>query len=161
MGSVDVNTPFWTLAWWILTGRIGLGLIMPSLNAGALRALDPALLGQGSGVINFIRQLGGALGVNLLSVFLDRRSFFYSDALTATQTAANSATAEFVRAVGGLLVQAGTPQDLQLPGALYYLGRTVYLQASTMAFRDSFLLVALVFFAAMLPAWLMARTKEA
>ncbi|MEW5790929.1 MAG: DHA2 family efflux MFS transporter permease subunit [Pseudomonadota bacterium] len=161
MGSVDVNTPFWTLAGWILAGRIGLGLIMPSLNAGALRALDPALLGQGSGVINFIRQLGGAFGVNLLSVFLDRRSFFYSDALTATQTAANSATAEFARAVGGLLVQAGTPQDLQLPGALYYLGRTIYLQASTMAFRDSFLLVALVFFAAMLPAWLMGRTKEA
>ena len=41
MGSADANTPFWTFAWWIVLGRIGLGLINPSLNVAALRALPP------------------------------------------------------------------------------------------------------------------------
>ena len=67
-GDADVDTPFWTLAGWIVLGRLGSGLMTPALNAGALRALPAELLAQGSGAVNFVRQLGGALGVNLISV---------------------------------------------------------------------------------------------
>jgi hypothetical protein len=67
-----------------MLGRIGLGFVMLNLNAGALRAL----LGQGSGAINFVRQLGGAFGVNLLSIALERRSQLYVDSFTAAFEAA-------------------------------------------------------------------------
>lgn len=160
LGSVDANTPFWTLAWWFVLGRIGLGLIKPSLNVAALRALRIELLGQGAGVINFFRQLGGAFGVNLLSVALDRRTFFHSNALASVQTASNSATAELLRTMQNLLAQAGVPQDLQLAGALHFLDRVVYAQAYTLGFRDSFFIVALVFTLGLIPAWIMGRTRE-
>jgi DHA2 family multidrug resistance protein len=158
-GSVDANTPFWTLVWWVVLGRIGLALINPSLNVAALRALRPELLGQGAGMINFSRQLGGALGVNILSVVLDRRTFFHSDALTGEQTAANTGTADFLRMMQDLLAQSGVSQDLQMPGALHFLDRVVYAQAYTLGFRDSFLICALVFMLALVPAWIMGRTK--
>ncbi|MBK9608898.1 MAG: DHA2 family efflux MFS transporter permease subunit [Betaproteobacteria bacterium] len=160
MGGVDVNTPFWSLAWWIVVGRVGLGLINPSLNVAALRALRPELLGQGAGMINFFRQLGGAFGVNLLSVALDRRTSFHSDALTSLQVAGNSATAELVRAIERALSQAGASPDLQLQGAMHFLGRVVQSQAYTLAFRDCFLIVALVFALALLPAWIIGRTQS-
>ncbi len=159
LGSVDANTPFWTVAWCVIVSRLGLALIKPALNVTALRSLRPELLGQGAGMINFSRQLGGAFGVNLLSVALDRRTFFYSDALTSTQTAANSATVELLRAVQGMLAQAGVSEDLQMSGALHYLGRVIYAQAYTMGFRDSFLIVAAVFTLALIPAWIMGRSK--
>ena len=38
-GTSDVDTPFLSLSLWVMLGRLGLGLITPSLNAGALRAL--------------------------------------------------------------------------------------------------------------------------
>src|SRR3546814_18502692 len=56
------------------------------LNTAALRALRPDQVSQGSGAINFVRMLGGACGVNLLVVFLEMRTRFHAEALTATQS---------------------------------------------------------------------------
>jgi EmrB/QacA subfamily drug resistance transporter len=160
MGSADANTPFWSFAWWIVLGRIGLGLINPSLNVAAVHALPPTLLGQGAGMINFFRQLGGALGTNLLSVVLDRRTFFHGDVLTSMQTAGNTATAELLRTMELVFAQAGAGADLQNAAALHYLGRVVQAQAYTLGFRDSFLIVALVFTLALIPAWIMGRARK-
>src|SRR6185295_17444112 len=131
LAYVDVNTPFWTIAWCVVLTRIGLGLIKPALNLSALKSLRPELLGQGAGMINFSRQLGGAFGVNLISVALDRRTFLHSDVLTSVQTAANSATADLLVRVEGLLAQSGASPELQSAGALHYLGRVVHAQAYT------------------------------
>jgi len=158
LAGVDANMSFWTIAWCVVVSRLGLSLIKPALNLSALRSLRPQLLGQGAGMINFARQLGGAFGVNLLSVALDRRTLFHSDALTALQTAGNSATAELLRQVQALLAQSGAPPDLQASGALHFLGRVLHAQAYTMGFRDSFLIVSIVFAFGLIPAWMMGRT---
>jgi len=157
LASVDTNMPFWTIAFAVVLSRIGISLIKPALNVTALRALTPDLLSQGAGMINFVRQLGGAFGVNMLSVLLDRRTFFHSDTLTAMQTAANSTTLELLRTMEALLARAGVPDDLQGPGALHFLGKVIHAQAYTMGFRDSFLVVAVVYVLAIIPAWIMAR----
>lgn len=159
LAHVDTNMAFWSLAWAVIISRIGLAIIKPSLNVAALRALQPELLSQGAGMINFSRQLGGAFGVNLLSVTLDRRTFFHSDTLTATQTAGNSATAELLRSIQGLLAQSGVPEEIRMAGALNYLGRVIQAQAYTLGFRDSFLFVAIIFTFALIPAWIMGRTN--
>lgn len=56
-----------------LLGRIGLGLVLPALNLGALRGVDPQLLPQAASTINFVRQLGGAFGVSLVGIVLEWR----------------------------------------------------------------------------------------
>jgi EmrB/QacA subfamily drug resistance transporter len=157
LAHVDSNMSFWTIAWAVIISRIGLAIMKPSLNVAALRALQPELLSQGAGMINFARQLGGAFGVNLLSMTLDRRTFFHSDTLTATQTPSNGATAELLRSIQGLLAQSGVPEDMQMAGALNYLGRVIHAQAYTFGFRDSFLVVAVIFVVALIPAWMMGR----
>jgi EmrB/QacA subfamily drug resistance transporter len=155
MHWVDVNTSFAWMLGWVVVSRLGQALINPTLNASAMRTLHATQLRQGAGMINFFRQLGGAFGVNLLSVALDRDTLHYSDRLTSMQTAANSATRELLQAVQGLLAQFGASSDLQSAGALDFLGRVVYAQAYTLAFRDCFLIVTVVFMLALIPAWLM------
>ncbi|MBS0319994.1 MAG: DHA2 family efflux MFS transporter permease subunit [Proteobacteria bacterium] len=66
-------TSFWTFAAWLVVGRIGLGLIIPALNVGAVQSLTGPEIAYASSGVNFVRQLGGAAGVNLLAVYLDRR----------------------------------------------------------------------------------------
>lgn len=161
LAGVDANMSFWTIAWCVVLSRVGLALIKPALNVSALRSLNPELLGQGAGMINFARQIGGAFGVNLLSVTLDRRTFFHSDVLTSMQTAANAATMDLLRNVESLLGRAGLPENLQAAGALDFLGRVVYAQAYTMGFRDAFLITAVVYVLALVPAWVMGRAQPA
>jgi hypothetical protein len=157
--NVDVNTAFWWILVSVVVSRLGQALINPTLNATAMRSLQAAQLRQGAGMINFFRQLGGAFGVNLLSVSLDRDTFSYSDRLTSMQTPGNSATTEMLNQMGRLLAQAGAPPTLQTSGALDFLGRMVYAQAYTLAFRDCFMIVTLVFLLSLIPAWLMGRKR--
>lgn len=158
-GDIDVDTGFWTAAWWMVLGRIGLAMIMPALNAGALQALPPTLIAQGSGAVNFMRQLGGALGVNGLSVMLERRSQFHVEALVATQDAANGTTGELLRRLDGLYAQFGVPPDLREAGALDYLGQIIVAQASAMGYRECFLACALLFALVVLPALMMRQPR--
>lgn len=67
-------TGFWMLALWVVLGRLGLGLMMPPVTTGSLRLLERELVTQGAGLVNFGRQFGGAFGVNLLAVLLERRA---------------------------------------------------------------------------------------
>ncbi|MES2227943.1 MAG: DHA2 family efflux MFS transporter permease subunit [Pseudomonadota bacterium] len=159
MRAAGTDTSFFDMAWWIVLGRIGLGFIMPGLNAGALQALPMHLVGQGSGAINFIRQLGGALGVNLLSIALESRTQIYTQAFTASQNAGNASTSVLLRGVRELLAQAGVPEAIQQAGALNYLGRTVYIQGNMLAYRDGFLILGVTFVLGLVPAYLMRERR--
>jgi MFS family permease len=143
MVDVGTDTPFWTLAIWILIGRIGFGIAMPSMNAGALRSLPPQWVGQGSGAINFARQFGGAMGVNLLSIYLERHTQLYAQALTATPEGRGN-TADWLRDAERLLAQEGFADGIRQALAQDYLSRVVLTQASMLAFRDTFTVLVLI-----------------
>ena len=68
--------PATALVWivlWTIVGRIGLGCVLPSLNLGAMRGLPDPLIAHGASTINFMRQLGGAVGVSLVGIVLEWR----------------------------------------------------------------------------------------
>src|SRR3546814_13147849 len=109
---------------------------------------------------NFVRQLGGAFGVNLLSIALERRSQLYVDSFTAAQHAGNSTTTGLLHDVTGLLAQAGVPEAIRQAGALNYLGRMIYSQGNLLGYRDSFFIVGAIFPAALVPALIMRRGPQ-
>jgi MFS transporter, DHA2 family, multidrug resistance protein len=160
MATADAHTPFWTFVGFTLVNRLGLALTMTPLNTGALRALRPDQVGQGSGAVNFFRMLGGACGVNLLVVWLELRTRLYSDALTATQTSGNASSREMLRSVEQVLAASGVPEAHQTPGALHYLGQVVYAQANMLGFQETFMAAGIVALCAVVPAWIMGRTRQ-
>jgi EmrB/QacA subfamily drug resistance transporter len=154
MRQVDFNTPYAQLLAWALIGRVGLAMIFPSLNAASLGSLPLSLLSQGSGAINFLRQLGGAFGVNLLSIFLARRSAQHSDAYTTTQVSGTT-TQELLQKIQDTLFGEHLGYLMQFEPALGYLSRTLQGQAMVMSFREGFLAVALIFLVSVIPAFYM------
>jgi MFS family permease len=88
MATLQVSSSIWWLTTWVILGRIGLGLILPSLNAGSLRGLAHPLIPQGSSVINFMRMLGGASGVSLCAIVLQWRLAEHGVSLTSNEHAA-------------------------------------------------------------------------
>lgn len=81
MLTVTLGSALWLLVLWATLGRIGLGFILPSLNLGSLRPLHESLLSQGSSAINFLRMLGGAIGVSLCGIVLEWRLAAHGDSL--------------------------------------------------------------------------------
>ena len=73
MAQGVVASGFVTLMAWAVIGRIGLGFVLPALSIGAMRGVDPGLIAQGASTINFVRQLGGAIGVSLVGIVLEWR----------------------------------------------------------------------------------------
>lgn len=160
MSGADVNTSFFSLMIFIIISRFGLAFILPSLTTAAFDALEPEELNQGSGALNFLRQLGGASGISILVLTMEHRAQFHGESLTATQTPANSVSRELLGAVSNLMGQHGLPESLHTAGALHYLGEIVYAQAYTLGFKDGFLVLAFVFLLSMIPAYAMRERNK-
>lgn len=160
MITSDVNTGFWTFAIYACISRGGLAFILPSLSSSALKALASSQLAKGSGNMNFIRQLGGASGTNLIVVWLQTQTIVYSDALTATQTIANRTSTVLLDSVQSMLAPSGVDDAASQGLALDFLGRVVHAQAQSFAFQDCFLALAAVFVFALLPAWVLGRAQR-
>lgn len=157
MSDSDVNTPFWTLAWFAVLSRGALGLVMPNMGKVAMSAVAAGKLNQAAGTYNFIRQMGGAFGVNLTAVTLEVSTARHADLLAATQTPDNAESMELLGRVAALLHRAGVPDAVLGPGALDYLGDVVYAQARTLGFQDAFFHICFAFVLALVPAWLLRR----
>jgi EmrB/QacA subfamily drug resistance transporter len=124
MPTIGLQTGLWLLVTWAILGRIGLGFILPSLNLGAMRPLDRALIPQGASAINFLRTLGGAAGVSLCALVLEWRIAAHGDSLARPQTsparlAAFDETFLVLAAICALAIVAAWRMRSAAPGAAY------------------------------------------
>jgi EmrB/QacA subfamily drug resistance transporter len=160
MTTADIDTTFWTLVCMVMLSRLGLGFINPSLNASSLKALPADKVRQGSGVANFMRQLGGAFGINGMVAFFEIRTRFHADALTATQDWGNRTTDRMLTQVEHLMQKSGLPFQHQKAGALEYLATMLQSNAQMLAFSDTFIVVGVVALAALIPAAMLSRSQR-
>lgn len=65
------------LAGWIIVGRVGLGFVMPANSTYSLSTIPAKEIPDASGAFNFVRMLGGTIGVNLTALLITARSSHY------------------------------------------------------------------------------------
>lgn len=155
--AIDVDSGFWFLIGWIAVGRVGLGLAITALNAAALQGLSPDLVSYGAGTMNFIRMLGGAIGVNAIAIVLDTRATYYADHFATTQVALEGSTQGVINTVVNVLAHQGASSAERVPYAMIYLGDMITARANALAFQDAYLVLAVAFFLATCLALTMAR----
>ncbi len=107
--------------------------------------------------MNFIRQLGGASGTNLIVVWLQTRHASHAQAFNGTQVPDNPATLETLGRLGDRLTTGGLDGMAGEAAAAEFLSRTIDAQALALAFQDCFLALAVVFFIAIIPAIVLGR----
>ncbi|MDZ7668244.1 MAG: DHA2 family efflux MFS transporter permease subunit [Gammaproteobacteria bacterium] len=161
MMYADAFTPAMQLLLWYVVGRVGLAMIFPSLNAAAINPLPLALIPQGSGAINFMRQLGGAFGINLISLAMHERTVAYYDALNATQSWDNHTTRELMRLVIQEFQHLGLIGYRGFEASFGYILQIVGAQGTMLAYRDMFALIGAVFAISLLPALFIAGRRTA
>jgi len=160
MAGGSAGTSFWTFAVWVIVSRVGIGLVMPALQMGALQGIEPEKITQASGGFSFVRQMGGVFGVNLSSVFLDHRSSFHYQALADTQSYDNGLTTQSLQMMERFATAIGHVGVDSWNMALWQLRGLVQAEAMVFGFRDSFMILAVVYVVALVPVALLRPRKR-
>jgi EmrB/QacA subfamily drug resistance transporter len=149
----DANMPIIDMMFWYAVGRVGLAMLFPCLNAASLKPLTLQLLAQGSGATNFLRQLGGAVGVVLISYVMQERIAFHTDNFDSLVTWGNKPGFELIRLLQEDYFRLGLTGYNAFENAYMTLFQAVHREALVMGYRDSFMVVLVVFIVTLVPAW--------
>ena len=130
----------------LIIRSLGQPFVMVTTSLIAMAYLLPKDASSASGLYNLLRNLGGAIGIALLTTLLDNRSKTYFDYLREAIVPSNPQVAERL----SLLTDTLGSQS----AALGKLSETVHLQAQIMAYNDAFLAIGIALSIALVAALL-------
>ncbi len=132
----------------------GLAFLFVPINTAAYAFVPPTKNNAASGLINLARNVGGSLGISVVTTILARRSQFHQQRLTEHTTALNAPFNEAVRAASGVFGGGSAGNG---PYAL--IMRTLQRQAETLAYIDCFWLLGIAFGILVPLAFFMKKSK--
>jgi MFS transporter, DHA2 family, multidrug resistance protein len=124
----------------------GLALLFVPINTAAYAFVPRNKNNAASGLINLARNVGGSVGISLVTTILSRRAQFHQARLVETATSLNPAFNRAVQAAGGVFGRGGIVGN----GPYALVMRRLEQQASTLSYLDCFYLLGIAF-AAMVP----------
>lgn len=127
-----------------------MGFMFVPLSLAALMTLRGREMAEGSGLFNLSRQIGGSLGIAILSTLLDHRTSMHRAVLLEHINIFNPIFRQRFAAIQAGLVAKGSLPDIAHQQALKVIDGIVHGQAAILAFEDIFYIVG-VFFVLALP----------
>jgi DHA2 family multidrug resistance protein len=145
------------LFWPLILRGVGLGLIFVPLTNATVAGLPVRSIGQGTGLFNLMRQLGGSLGIAIMATLLSRLSKEQKAVLTEHVGSYDGLTTERLTALTRGMASRGADVVVAKQQALMALDRQISAQASVLAFSELYLISGILLVAA-LPLLLIWRT---
>ncbi|AFY91270.1 DHA2 family efflux MFS transporter permease subunit [Chroococcidiopsis thermalis] len=133
---------FYPLLW---RGATTVLMFLP-LSLASLGSLPKQDVSAGSGFYNLTRQLGGSIGIAVLTTLLDRREAFHKAILLAKVTAFDPQTNQRLDTLTALFQNRGFDAATAHQQALAALKQLVNTQAAVLSYADIFRFVGVVFF---------------
>lgn len=131
--------------WPLVVRGIGMGMIFIPLTTLALGQLQGPEIPQGTAMTNMMRQLGGSVGIALMTSFVARRMVFHKLVLGEHASTGNPLAWSRIEAATGALVHRGEPVWQAQAKAIASIGAAVARQAALMSYLDAFWLVGAFF----------------
>jgi DHA2 family multidrug resistance protein len=155
--SMSLATPYTTVL--TMTGimigtRVAINLIHTPLTRMALAALQPNQVREGSGLEGVVRGIGGAFGVALTGVILEKRHSWHFGHLVEEHGLASIDSVHLLDGVRGLLGRHGAVGNAVETQIRSLLNREFEQAAQVGAFQDALLLLALLQILALIPTLL-------
>jgi DHA2 family multidrug resistance protein len=126
------------LFWPLIIRSVGTVLMFLPLSMATLGPVPKADVGAASGFYNLTRQLGGSIGVALLTTLLANRQAFHRVVLVEKVLASSPGTLERVAMMTSAMMAKGFDQVTARAKALMLLDGSVNIQAAVMSFGDTF-----------------------
>ncbi|WP_013322327.1 DHA2 family efflux MFS transporter permease subunit [Gloeothece verrucosa] len=132
---------FWPLVW---RGATTVLMFLP-LSLACLGPIPKQDISAASGFYNLSRQLGGSIGIAILTTLLQQREAFHQTILLAKLTPYDLETHERLKVLTSLFMSRGSDAGSAHQQALASLQQLVNIQAAILSFADIFRFVGLIF----------------
>ncbi|MBH68830.1 MAG: MFS transporter [Rhodospirillaceae bacterium] len=157
LADTGMLTSFWIMAFLVAFGRIGLGLVVPSLNLSGMNAVPNELVPFAAGTLNFVRMTGASIGVTTLAIIIDNRSVGYLASILATQTPNNFVTQDILQNLSRQLAHSGLTNLEEMVSSMTYLKMLLSLKAQELAFQDGHASLGMLFVIGMIASIFLFR----
>lgn len=132
------------LFWPLIIRSFGTVLMFLPLSIATLGAIPKKDIAAASGLFSLTRQLGGSIGVALLTTLLSRRQAFHRGVLLERIVPSNPLAQDRLRSLEGAFLSRGSTLEDAQRKALSVLDHSVGTQALVMSFTDTFAATALL-----------------
>jgi DHA2 family multidrug resistance protein len=123
---------------------IGQPLMLIPLLSVATADIPPKESGSASALFNMMRNLGGSIGIALLSTLITNREHLHSERIVSTITPGTAGLSERLGGLTQMLIMKGLDPATAARGALKLLDGSASEQAFLLAYGDAFFVIGVV-----------------
>jgi DHA2 family multidrug resistance protein len=145
LGSLSPQTGSDNMFWPLIWRGAGTVLMFLPLSLATLSPVPKKDLPSASGFYNLTRQLGGSIGIAVLTTLLSQRQAVHYHQLSERISAYNPIAVNQIQTIAGGLSARGIDPDQAQRQALQIMNRSTQLQSAVMSFNDIFRIVAIIF----------------
>ncbi len=131
------------LRWSQLVRALGQPLMIVPLTSIATGGIEPAQAGSASGLFNMMRNLGGSIGIAILSTLVTQREQFHSNRIGEAVSLYSPATQQRIDQLTQTFISKGADPTTAQNQALAQISKIVRREAYVMAYNDGFFFVAI------------------
>jgi DHA2 family multidrug resistance protein len=159
LARLNLYAGFWTFVVIWMISRGGLGFLFVPINTIAFLFVPKEKMNNATGLINLARNIGGSVGISLVTTLQARRAQFHQTNLVGNLTPLNSHYLQMLRQWTAALHAKGASMTTAAQQAHALMYRELQRQAAMLAFIDVFWLLGVVCLA-MIPLMFLLKKVE-
>src|SRR5271157_479197 len=145
LSGLNLYAGFWDIFWAQVLQGIALSCLFIPLMALAMARIPPQKMGNATSIFNLMRNIGGSIGIAIMTTFLARRTQLHQDHLVANVRAGDVQTLRYLQGLRAHFIAMGADgvtASRKALGAIYGL---VQQHAAMLAFVEAFWIMGVVF----------------
>ncbi|HWX93915.1 MAG TPA: DHA2 family efflux MFS transporter permease subunit [Terriglobales bacterium] len=159
MTSFDLQIDFRTTVTARMFQAVGMAFLFVPINTAAYAFLPRDKNNAASGLMNLARNIGGSVGISVVTTMLDRRTQFHRANLATHLNAANAAMQEMLQGAARAMQAHGASASGATQQAYALIQGTLERQAAMLAYIDCFWLLGVAILAMVPMVFLMKKSR--
>ena len=160
MAGYNLQIGFWHAAMGRNIQAVGLAFLFVPINAVAFFFIPKEKTGQGTAIINLVRNMGGSFGIAFVTTLLARQTQSAQNMLIHHLTPSNPIYEQAVSGLRALLTYRGFDPSLAEAGALRVVYNALLSQAAILAYTNVFRTLGVVCLAVIPVMFLLKKIKQ-
>ena len=145
LSGLNLYAGFWDIFWAQVLQGVALSFLFIPLMSLAVAKISPEKMGNATSIFNLMRNIGGSVGIAIMTTFLSRRSQLHQNHLVGNITAGSSETLRMLQGLKANFVAHGADAVTASQKAAAALYGMVQKHAAMIAFVEAFWIMGVVF----------------